>query len=260
MIYFAAGDIIRSTRNIFVLVLVLTGLLYANEINQDDSNVFIGLSGGFSFANFIGKDADAYDPDFRRGLTFGGFLDIGINRHFSMRLEMDYIEKGSKNLEDFFESYVPDTSWHDAFYIKEKVISSFNLKYIEFPVLLNFYTKNIYNIYPRVFCGLSAALNFDARLDIKDGGISELLEIVEDKDDIAELIEDTDYGAIIGIGFDYKFWKLKTFLDIRYSMGLREIYEEKDPDFKNFVFTVTTGFGYQLSPNKRIPQKSNRYQ
>jgi hypothetical protein len=215
------------------------------------SKVFVGLNGGFSYANFIGKDADAYDPEFKTGLTFGGFLDIGINQHFSLKLETNYIEKGSEGFEEFIEFYIPETYWLHGLYIKEKVNYSFHFKHFEVPVLLNYHPKKIYNISPRIFCGLSMALNFEAQLDVKDGGISEAAEIVEAKRDISEFVEDTDFNAVFGIGFDYKIRKFKTFLDFRYSMGLRDIYKQNEYDYKHSVFTITVGIGYGLNPTKK---------
>ncbi|HQO10308.1 MAG TPA: porin family protein [Clostridiales bacterium] len=247
-------------RHLAVIICIFSGLLYSNENELEYSKNIVGLRGGLSYASFTGSDTDAYDPEFAKGLSLGGFLDIGINKYFSLQLELNYIEKGAEDFEEFIEFYEPESYWNPGLYFKEKVIYSYQLKYIELPVLVKFHTMKISNIYPSVYCGLSAAVNIEAKMDVQDGEISEFMEVVEEEQGIEDFIDDKEYNAIFGTSIDYVFNKFKVFCDFRYNMGLKEVFEQNEFDYKNSVFIITVGFGYKPSPVKRSPnQISNRY-
>ena len=243
---------------IIILIFICINILYSDDNIPDHSKAIVGLKGGFNYANFTGDDTDIYDPQFSNGLSLGGFLEFGFNKYFSMQLEMNYHEKGSEGFEDFYESYESESYWHPGYYFKEKVICSYNLKYYEFPILIKFHAVEIFNITPSIYCGLSLAVNTEAKLNVQDGGISEFLSAEEGEQEIDDLIKAGDYNAVFGMGFDYKINRFKIFLDLRYNKGLTKIYEENEFDYKNSVFTSTIGFGYILNPSKKSSNRMPR--
>ncbi|MDA3837414.1 MAG: porin family protein [Candidatus Delongbacteria bacterium] len=241
----------RVSKYIIVLIFICINFLYSDENVPYQSKVIAGIKGGLNYANFTGDDADVYNPESIKGMTLGGFLDFSLNKYLSVQIEANYLEKGSEGFEDFYESYESESYWHPGYYFKEKVIFSYKLKYIELPILIKYHTMEFYKISPNLYCGLSAAVNIEAKMNVQDGGISEFLDVVEEEQEINDLIRDVEYNAIFGLGFNYVINKFKIFLDLRYNIGLVEIYEENESDFKNSAFTTIVGFGYILNPVKR---------
>ena len=194
------------------------------------------------------------------GLSFGSFVDIPINKYLSIQVEINNHEKGSDRLVEFIEFYDAGSSYSYDLYFKENIIYGFKLQYLELPVILKVHTINFYNFNPVLYCGIAASVNHKAEMWIKDGGISENISIIESEEDIGESIEHYDYNALFGFELGYHINRLKIFCDLRYNLGLVEIYEDKDVelDFTNSTFTSTIGFGYELRPLKKISNQSKK--
>jgi|GEM_PF-6901031 len=231
-------------QHIVVLIFIFSSILYSEETEPDYSKFVLGIKSGISFSNFIGNDTKTYDPEFNNGLSLGGFMDFEINNYLSLQFELNYIEKGSEGFEEFIEFYDSESYWNPGQYFKEKVLYSYELNYFELAVLLKYHTKKISEIYPVIYCGLSAAENTKAEINIRDGGISEFMEIVEDEQEIMDFVEDRDCNAIYGASFDYRLNKSQIILDFRYNMGLNKIFKDIEFDFKSSVFIFSVGYGY----------------
>ena len=245
---------------IIVFIFILFGYLYSDENIPDHPKVIAGFKGGLSYSNFTTDENYIYDPEFTRCFSYGGFLNFDISKYFSLQIEVNYVEKGSEGFEDFFEFYESETSWHPGYYFKEKVLYDFKLKYTAIPIFVKYHPLEIYKIKPNLYCGLSLAVNFDSRMNVIDGGISEFLSVEEGEQDIDDLIKDKDYNAIFGIGLDYRLYNFNIFLDMRYNLGLSEIFEEDEFNYKymNSVFITSIGFGYILNPSKKSSNRMPR--
>jgi hypothetical protein len=156
--------------------------------------VNMGVLGGLNFSNFIGS------ADFERSnnFTFGGLLEIESNKLFSVLLEPQYLQKAG--------------TWKMGTLV-EPFQSDYQLEYIEFPILVRAAFGN-YNIKPYIMAGPSVGFLISAYLDIWDT-----------RYDARHLIKSTDFSLLFGGGLKYSWHSLNLFIDVRYLMGIRKIFE-----------------------------------
>ena len=137
---------------IFFLTYIISTTLCFSENVPELPKVIAGMKGGLNYTNFTTDETYVYDPEFIKGMSFGGFLNFGINKYFSLQLEVNYIEKGSEGFEDFFEFYESESYWDTGLYFKEKVLYDFELKYVEIPVIVKYHPAVIFKIKPNLYC------------------------------------------------------------------------------------------------------------
>ena len=163
--------------------------------------------------------------DYKAGFAAGIQADYNFSKNFSVEAEANYQTKGSKA--DFTVNQVD-----------EKI--NRNISYLNIPLKLKanfsdelglneswssfFYTGPYYSIL------LKAADKYDGK------DISELTRI-------EDTVSDKDMGLIFGIGASKKVKSIAIFTDLRYEMGLYEIYEA-DKDLRNK--SVSIAFGIKL--------------
>lgn len=181
-----------------------------------------GLKIGANFANFYGEDLkeleEGLGEDFesKLGICIGGFITVNISEMFAIQPEVLYSMKGSK---------AEGTLFGETFKLQ------FNLSYLEIPVLVKLRIPTQGNVKPSLFVGPSLAIKLSGKMKFEYAGESE-------EEDIEEL-KDTDFGLIIGAGFDFG----KLTVDLRYNLGLTKIPEEDD-EVKNKVISLMIGYSF----------------
>lgn len=180
---------------------------------------------GVTLSTWGGDDAEAYgDAKSKLGFTLGAGFNMPLGEGpISLQPELNFIKKGVKfEGEDWTETY--------------------SLSYLEVPVLVKATfgeaTKFYVNAGPSVGFGLGGKLKWeegdeDGDEDIKFGD--------GDDEDVTYVEKKTDIGLQLGGGV---ILGDKIIIDIRYGLGLTDLYE--DASVKNNGFQFTVGYPIKL--------------
>lgn len=198
------------------LLIVLVLILFTNSINGADIGIF--LKGGCNFSKNIGNDvSEEIQTIVVPAVAFG--LRANIIDMFAIQPEVMYSVKGSK-----IES--------------DGIIANTFLHYLEIPILFKLTPSINSKFYPSIFVGPALGINTVA--DIKVDGNSS-------KSDETDIYKDIDFGITMGAGFDFKIKSSRVIIDIRYNLGLLNIYDLAfDYSFKNSVVSFMLGYEFDF--------------
>ena len=193
---------------IFIFILlcsfILAGSLSAQGLTMK------GIKGGVSLANFSGSDAEMFDiePSMVTKFAVGAFLNIEINKQFSIRPEAYYSSKGAKYEEGDAELTV-------------------TLNYIDVPVLLVVMVADNFGIF------VGPQLGFYMNGTMKSGSEEEDIE----SDEINSPAFDLVFGA--------NFFINQFHIDARYAMGLTDVPDvDETVNLKNSVIQILFGVSF----------------
>ena len=206
-----------------VFSLLLLGDSYAQGLTAK------GLKAGLNIANFGGSDAE--NNSSIMGFAVGGFVVWSFSDNFGIRPEILYSKKGSELKVEDETTLFPFTG-------------TFNLHYLEIPILFQYTIPTPGSFKPNIFIGPSLSIVLDSKVDLDVLGIG----IEVDYEDI----KTTDFGLVFGVG---AVWNDKFTIDARYSLGLtsiddtakddEEAWIESPPyDLKNNVISVMVGYSF----------------
>lgn len=171
----------------------------------------VGLRAGGALAQLRGKDNvfnnDATDR--KLGLTVGAFVEMPINRQFSVQPELLYMQKGG-TVDEFTAE---DEGIEEA---------DFNLHYLELPVLAKYNVPvQSRRFAPSIYAGpyVAYALGRDIDVDFEDSD----LDVSFDADDMFDRF---DYGAVAGIDLGYRFARQMATIGVRYDLGLANVFKD----------------------------------
>ncbi len=191
-----------TVKSITLSLLFLTGtvLIYAQSPKTDKGvlSTTFGIKGGLNLTNLYVNDVN--DENSKLGFQAGVFLKAPITGMFSIQPELIYSLKGSELT-------------YDNLFATGK--ASFNLYYIELPVMAVINLGNNFNIHAGPYFSYLAGVTIKNKSTNSNYNFER--EINKDN------FEEFDYGVAGGIGFDAK----KVGLGLRYSYGLKEVGKEK---------------------------------
>jgi hypothetical protein len=161
----------------------------------------------------------SYPSDRRIGIHAGVFEDFGLSSSFAVRVEMAYVMKGVK----------PSDLGRDV---------TLALDYLELPVLAKV-SIPAERATPVLLAGLAPAIKLGAEARVHDGPHSSY----------GDLVHSFDFGWVVGAGIDVPAGSRFIQLDVRYTRGLRAVFDFDDPqdtdsDDKNEV--ISAGIGITL--------------
>jgi len=184
-----------------------------------------GLKIGLNVANLHGDDVEDLEELINQnlkskpGICFGGFLTYSINDLLAIQPEVLFTQKGAKAKNEDWEL-------------------SFNLSYLEIPVLAKIMLTTKGNIKPNLFAGPVLALKLSGNTRFEYDGDSEEEDIESGS---------IDFGLIFGGGINLELSKGKLMLDVRYILGMSQIGEWEDGediDMKNGVLSIMLGYSF----------------
>jgi hypothetical protein len=200
---------------ICALVLFLSGLIAAPA--SAATTFSFGLRAGASISNVKWSD-DAGDEKSIIKPTFGVFGLMKLTPMLALQPEVNYLVTGEQ--------------WDitDATNVE-------NFTYLQVPVLLRVQFMKEGKFVPFALAG--PAVGF--LLSAKDGG-----------EDVKEWFKSTDFGAVLGLGGEFGIGGLKGLVDLRYYMGLTNVYNNDliltgllaapmEFTMKNAAFSLTVG-------------------
>lgn len=180
--------------------IMITGVAVAQHGNTQAGKVSIGLKGGLNVYNIHNDNDVKYDT--KIGYHFGLLGHIHINLNFGIQPEIVYSTQGAKRT-------------------FENVTTSYNLDYINVPVLFQYM--------------------FDNGLRLQAGPQVEFLINAKAKNDIATTDIKDDLKSIdlaLSVGASYVFPPTGFGVDARYNLGLSDINETGDVKSTNRGFQV----------------------
>jgi hypothetical protein len=193
----------------------------------------IGVKLGADFARLQGDDVEG--AKFRRAFAAGGFVEYPLSPAISLMGEVLYTMKGGK------KSYtsVPPQLLASRLRFEE----TFDLDYIEVPILLKVCLPAQGPIRPYLLAGPGIAFNIRARWEESN---------TEDfSEDLTEYIKSIDYGFIIGGGAAFSVGPHTMSLGARYELGLFSIddglakhWGENDLDIRNSTVSILAGLAF----------------
>jgi len=204
-----------------------TQLTYKQEVGRvKNKHAWAGIKFGMNSSNIdvTGKDSIGMNWQSQGYITVGGFVDLNINENISFQSEIFYVRKGAK-----YSGTVLGTNFGEEF----------SGKYIEIPILMKLKFPAEKNLGLGIFAGPYIALNLSAKRKAVIGG-----NLNEEN---FEEIKDQDFGLVFGGGLEFKFGLGMITLDVRYSLGLSNVYkplESEDIIVKTRAFLALIGIGF----------------
>ena len=183
--------------------------------------VVLGAKGGYTLTDLIGEN-DAGANSKNSGLV-GVILGWQINSWFSAHIEPVWTQKGAE-LENFQFG---------------ELASKIALDYFEIPVLgrFRYAIPETKRQGPVGVVGPVLSINTKASASYAGGDRN-----------IAEFVHDVDFGFVIGAGYDLAIGTGITAVEVRYVVGLTEVFEDAAPNpensgsLRNGALQVTVGW------------------
>lgn len=179
-----------------------------------------GLKLGFDIASIRTGISELNNYlDTKTGFTGGAFLTYNFSREIALQPEILYVSKGAKK--GFF---IFSVSW--------------NVNYIEIPVLLKYGLAPNGRVRPNLFVGPAVDILTNSELSVI--GVSF---------DVTDGMKKTDVGLVFGGGFDAK----SVTFDVRYTLGMSNTV---NADKVNKLTGAETGDFYYLTANPEVKNRN----
>ena len=194
-----------------------------------------GIKVGINTSNAAGTPEGWDDSiEWKTGITAGAFVKFAINENFSLQPEILYTQKG------FGSSLI------DGIIDVDMKVS---LDYFELPFLARYAFSAGEKFRPVLFAGPSFAYCFGSTLTVSSW-------IFSGDVDISSITHTTDFGLVLGGGFDYAMDRGILIFDARFTYNVTkvilsgdfEINGETDTidedDFQNYGLSFTLGYAF----------------
>lgn len=185
----------------------------------------IGVQGGATFATLAGDDVS--DADYKTGLAIGVRASFGLAPMLSVQPELNYMQKGAE---------VSDVD----------ITGTFNLTYLQIPVLLKLSVPTPVGPNPYIYAGPAVSFEADCSVEATDGSVTVTVDCDDPDADFLERKTMT-WAAVAGAGIGFDLLVGEATLDVRYDLGLTSIDDSADEaDVKNRAITVMLGYSIGL--------------
>lgn len=176
----------------------------------------LGVYGGWSRTDLHGPEIPG--PLHTNGGLGGAYVQWRINNHFDIQPEVQYVQKGNREL---------DSYWGGNFALRIR------LSYVEIPVLVRARGSTYAGRFtPYLLAGPEVAFKTGCSLDVFDlPGNYTCSDLPASKS--------VDYGIIGGGGVDVGLGGRQFTVSVRYDQGLADAFTSGDP--KNRALTVIVG-------------------
>jgi hypothetical protein len=165
-----------------------------------------GVKAGGSFFKNDWSDNDGSEKTLTRA-TIGAFALANITPMIGIQAEINYLTTGI---------------WWDDDGLK--VVETYG--YLHIPVLVRARLMREGTFVPVVFAGPAVGILLSAKWD---------------GDDVKDSFKSTDFGADLGVGAEIALGEMKLLIDLRYYLGLTDVYESTEFSMKNRGFMLTAG-------------------
>lgn len=201
--------------------LLLTATIMLLALLSAKAQTTLGIKNGIAASTFSDKGNLYNDNNVTLSYTAGFFANIQLNKSLALQPEINYVRKGRSN---------------ETFELNSDQKIDFLLHYLHIPVLFQYKNDQLLNKSGSVFylnAGPYAAfvLNTQTRLSDSENNSSFVL---------TNKSQNTDWGAVLGIGFQTPIRKKDIRFDLRYDLGLSEI-EGQPEEYRTKALSLTIG-------------------
>lgn len=201
--------------------LLLTATIMLLALLSAEAQTTLGIKNGIAASTFSDKGNLYNDNNVTLSYTAGFFANIQLNKSLALQPEINYVRKGRSN---------------ETFELNSDQKIDFLLHYLHIPVLFQYKNDQLLNKSGSVFylnAGPYAAfvLNTQTRLSDSENNSSFVL---------TNKSQNTDWGAVLGIGFQTPIRRKDIRFDLRYDLGLSEI-EGQPEEYRTKALSLTIG-------------------
>lgn len=228
-----SNQLLKRTMALLAAAILVVALM-AGTTSAEQRGRF-GLISGLNIAKVWGNEAGGAGQ--RTGGSFGCFFMVPIAQSVYFRPEFLYSQKGTQST-IYFDG--------DPIDVRGKV------DYIEAPLLFDVVIPTSGAVSPHILIGPSIAYNVLARVEGRNTSF-----------DVSN-ISSTDVGLVLGGGLAFGSSKSLFFVDVRYTLGLTQIFQDLSPgdvipdgeiavawpdsgrglQYKNAVFSAMVGLAF----------------
>lgn len=204
-----------------IILSVITVMTFVFVHAQD---IRYGVKGGLNLSNFSG-DTDGINLKSKAGFNVGGFAEIKLVNKFYIQPELLYSTQGTKFKFNFYTEGG----------VFQSADISFNLSYINLPVMFKYYVADKLNIEAGPQIGFLTSAK--AKTTLK--GYSGSHEM-----DAKDFFRSIDFGLNFGAGYEFTE---NIFASARYNLGLANIAKTEAGDnskIHNGVFSLSVGYKF----------------
>lgn len=217
---------IKMKKSLLPLISVFIITFSAPVLSQ---KMYVGALGGPNFSdlsiNFVDITHTGYEISSRTLFGVGGFIGINLNEFLSIQLEPLFMQKGGL----YTEPSTPDMQ------IKSN--------HIDVPLILKAGIGE--KIQPYILGGVYLSFVLDASLETELAGLSLV-------GDLTEILNRTEFGALIGVGISMPVWYGLLLIEGRYALGLSNLNKGGELNLKSGNLVVA---GIQTDPEDEIKTK-----
>jgi len=233
-----------------LIVLVGVGTVFGGEVR-------VGLQAGLSIPNIRGSATDKFSEGFtsREGPFFGIVTDIGLSRHFSLVVELNYTSQGGKKNGMQLITNVPpglptDMDLYADF--KNETI----MDYVELPVLGRLtFGKNIrFFISAGPYAGYlvraKAVTSGSSLIFLDEAGLMPIVPSPVSFDastDVMDSLKKWNFGLAGGGGVIFPVGPGDLILEAHFQLGLSDIQKDVTTSGKSQTGAVVVSLGYEFS-------------
>lgn len=200
-----------------MLTCIMAGLAAVATAQKDaEIDYEYGFKGGLSLSTF---HQSGLDTRINPGFVLGGYIRMPVDSQFSVQPELYFSMEGAKVSQNNIEFLL-------------------GLDYIQLPLLAIYQLNNRGTWKPAFFAGpqISFLVNNESNVTIDDG------QIFTPDDWVAEA-KNTVFGVALGAGLEVDLGAQRFTLDIRYSRGLTNTFDDRVPEhIKNGALVMMAGF------------------
>ncbi len=209
------------------LIAITAMVLLAASTAASAAGLGFGARAGLNTSNFYGDDSEGLE--WMSGFVGGVFMNYSFTPVFGLQPEVLYVMNGAKDSEGDAEL-------------------KFKVHYIQIPVLARVELPLSGTLLPVLYAGPYIGLNVSSKVEACLGSLC--AEV-----DIKDYTKSTDFGFVLGGGFEAGLGAGTLALDIRYVVGttgiddgiagaIDEELSGYNADLKNQSFMVTAGFSF----------------
>lgn len=201
---------------------VVLGLLTVGT-SAAETNISVGVKGGLNVSNLTGESASAAEMSTRTGGVIGGIMVFDLSERFAIQQEILYSKKGGNGI---FTALTQDSTFlsaHDP-----------NLGYVELPLLAKYKFQTGGKLTPAILGGVSLGFSMSSDMTILSASGGDSTTSIGNS-------EGADFGIVLGGALDIKMKKATATVDLRYTLGLVEIFNTGDPLLQEFIARDTVG-------------------
>ena len=205
----------------FITILSLTNL------NAQKRKIRFGERAGLNISSINFDDSDDFgEVESRTGFHIGGFLEIPISKKLSIQPEIIFSTQGF---------VIPEREIFDVVTPLSELKNNYD--YLNIPIIVKFYVYEGFSIQAGPQFSFLTSAEQESTNDFT-GTISQ---------DVSEFINNVDFGLNFGLGYQLGFG---LFIDIRYNLGLRDVFVFENPNSptetfgRNRVFQISAGYKF----------------